>query len=549
VVVILEVDASTGTVQSEPTLNSLGQIQLAAGRLNFLQHCGILYATREDLGAHFYVVINIHTESAEAKSDILKSAGFDGSLTIYGVSPSAKITKSLDQKIDQKSGVTSFDIRVTARTSAALAGLGDLVTALQGVTQSPLQSAITAAGKFLSAHNADTGAVDTIYLSPIGDLVGPKTIQYSNFDARVAFAEKVLSARPALGAIVALAGPAKQVPNTQAKGDWASLYLLAGVHNLDCGVPRFGAWKFTDTIICQGAPENGGVVGDVDKLLPTVNDIVADCMYASDDQVADLCDPDKAVDWLINHGALFPSSAGGIARWLTPDQVKALKQRFSGVDVDGALSKPDQALNPSLLNVIDAGRAAVADSKFPELASIDTLGGIYARLSSDPDRSGNDLISSMVPFADVVPKSTSKSSFSGSSCANTSGDLKLDGTLDVSNLKYDIELNFTGPLVLDQIIITSENFGHQTVLTVTQTQKGNPAQNNGVSSIVPWLFASCSIFRRSLDFDLRAKLLELGGSGRIVVSYWDLYGHHQSTVQTFRVANKQLFLTNVFDAP
>ena len=154
----------------------------------------------------------------------------------------------------------------------------------------------------------------------------------------------------------------------------------------------------------------------------------------------------------------------------------------------------------------------------------------------------------MVPFAKSQPKSTTISSFSGTTCTNTSGDLALDGKLDVSNLNYDINLNFTGPLEIDQIIVTSEAPGNRTIYTTTQTQAGDPSQNKGVSPIIPWLFASCSMFRNpSLDYDLRAILLKLGGPGRIAVAYWDLHGHHQITIQTFRTANGQLFLTNVFN--
>jgi hypothetical protein len=152
-VLVLEVNASTGFRQpTHQTLNLNGTAQLNAGRSNFLEHCGILFAVREDLANHLYVVITIHTDSKETKAELLQSLGYKGTFTAYGIGGGGRAAYDLDQKIQEKTGITEVDLKVSATSGMAMAGLGDLSQAFLSIKQRPVESAVTAVGKFLSAH-------------------------------------------------------------------------------------------------------------------------------------------------------------------------------------------------------------------------------------------------------------------------------------------------------------------------------------------------------------------------------------------------------------
>jgi hypothetical protein len=556
VVLVLEVNASTGSVQSDASLNDNGKAQLKAGRLNFLQQCGVMFATREDLGVNFYIVVAIHTSSAEAKSDILTSIGYDGSLTVYGVNANAKVIKTLDEKTDQKSSVTSFDVSVSTRSGEPLEGMGELLSGLQNITQSPLQNAITAASKFLIAHNKDPGVVDTIHLDLVSNLISSDVLAYSNFDTRVDFAEKVVNARPAIEALHALAEPSKTIPAPSSPTDRMKRYILTGAHNYDCKTWPHSSWNFVDSIVCQHEDRNRVIV-DFDKLLSASDKLVNDCMYANDDKIEEQCNLDNATDALITLGGLFPSAAGGLRPWLSEEQIGSVKQQFPGVDVDKILGTPDQ-LATSAGSVIRAVRKILVSNQFPELASIETFAAIYTTLSeSTPD--DNDPSGLRVPpFARSMPRSTDHQRMTPkSSCGpdalraflndKLSGKIDLDGTLDVSNLNYDIELWFTGPHEPDQLKIETDKSGQKNTLILTWVGKNlDVDKNDFVPNVEPWIYATCETMRDSLPFDLRGKLLELGGTGRISESYFDLHGHHTVTIETYKVESGKLFLTNVF---
>jgi hypothetical protein len=367
----------------------------------------------------------------------------------------------------------------------------------------------------------------------VGDLVA--SIQYSKLDNRLAFAEKLVDVRRTFEAITVLANPPERFSaapvGPQNDGDRAAKAMLSAQLNFHCIKYNMGQLTFLNAAICEKdrPPVNLAIS------LEVVDSVIAKCLYAVDENVVNDCDTDKVIDQIISLGALFPPSAGGMKAWMTKEAIDKIKAQYPDVDLDKALTASDHVSASDNLGVVDMARKEIA-KRFPEIQSIDTLRGVTDGI-----------------FGKVVPKTFRKNGAGIDITCNKKASwvdeiVRFDGTQDVRNVDFDIDLDYTGPHIPDKIsiLIPEQHVRHSYTWRSVSFYNEVPIVDES------WLVSDCSMVRTALkgpSFDLKAELLKVSGAaakGEISVAYWDLHGHHEVTVESFKVSNGKIFLTDIF---